>query len=282
MPTPHRTAGATIAAAIALTGLLAGCAGSPSGSAAPTPMESVPVGSSATTPAPTVVTSSPTSPVTASSTTTPAPSPTRAATTKPAKPPCPQTSRQRDLEVALAAIGAYGSVVVDGTQSATDCATIKRFQRRMGIYPVNGVAGPTTTNVAKRIAATDTSACKAGTATMACVDLTHQTFYVMRGGKVVLGPTVARTGKPGYATPDGTFSIFERAKSRWSTPYKVWMPYWQQFYSGDGLHETTTYIHDMSVGSHGCVNLLHTDAVSAYSLLSHGSKVRLYGRRPGT
>jgi lipoprotein-anchoring transpeptidase ErfK/SrfK len=65
-------------------------------------------------------------------------------------------------------------------------------------------------------------------------------------------------------------------------PFKVWLPYWQNFYLGDGLHETTTYIHNMPIGSHGCVNLLHEDALAAYSLLGVGSIVHLYGRRPGT
>jgi lipoprotein-anchoring transpeptidase ErfK/SrfK len=51
---------------------------------------------------------------------------------------------------------------------------------------------------------------------------------------------------------------------------------------GQGLHETTTYIHDMWRGSHGCVNLLHEDAKAAFDLLHSGSTVYVYGRRPGT
>ena len=210
--------------------------------------------------------------------TTHSPTPTasvKVTATRSANVGCAQTARQKDVETALAAIGIYGAIVVDGHQSAEDCATIKRFQRRMGIVPANGSAGATTADVAKRIAATDVTACGASTATMACIDLTHQTFYVMKAGKVVVGPTVTRTGKPGYATPAGTFTIFERSKKRWSTPFSVWMPYWRQFFDGDGLHETTTYIHNMAVGSHGCVNLLHADAVAAYGLLTYGSKVRL-------
>ena len=58
--------------------------------------------------------------------------------------------------------------------------------------------------------------------------------------------------------------------------------YWQQFYNGDGFHQTTTYIHDMGIGSHGCVNLLPVDARKYYSTLKYGTKVHLYGRRPGT
>jgi lipoprotein-anchoring transpeptidase ErfK/SrfK len=206
--------------------------------------------------------------------------------TQPSKQPtassCPQGPHQKDVETALAKLGSWGPVTVDGVQSAADCAAIKKFQKRYGISPANGRAGDTTSSVAKRLAATDTAACGAGTALVACVDLTHQTTYLMKGGKLIWGPTVTRTGMSGFATPSGWFTIFDRADRHWSTPYEVWLPYWQQFYNGDGFHQTTTYIHNMGIGSHGCVNLLPQDATKYYSTLKYGSKVHLYGRRPGT
>jgi lipoprotein-anchoring transpeptidase ErfK/SrfK len=62
----------------------------------------------------------------------------------------------------------------------------------------------------------------------------------------------------------------------------VWLPWWQAFNGGIGFHETTTYIHDGSIGSHGCVNLLHADAVSLWNLTTVGTAVRVFGSRPGT
>ena len=50
---------------------------------------------------------------------------------------------------------------------------------------------------------------------------------------------------------------------------------------GQGLHETTTYIHD-SFGSHGCVNLLHEDAVALFDMLDVGDVMHIFGNRPGT
>ena len=176
-------------------------------------------------------------------------------------------------------------------QSAEDCATIAAFQRRMGIgtwqgrvhgAEHDGLPGKTTRDVAARIAATDPSQCPYSDEPQACVDLTNQTFYIVSGGTVILGPTVTRTGMPGFRTPSGTFKVSWRQTKAWSVPYSVWLPYWQNFYGGDGLHETTTYIHDMWRGSHGCVNLMHDDAATAYDLLARGSTVHLYGRRPGT
>jgi lipoprotein-anchoring transpeptidase ErfK/SrfK len=62
----------------------------------------------------------------------------------------------------------------------------------------------------------------------------------------------------------------------------VWLPYWQRFVGGIGFHETTTYLHDAQRDSHGCINLLHRDAVDMFGQLHMGATVRTFGRRPGT
>ena len=195
---------------------------------------------------------------------------------------CPQGEHQRAVEQYLAKLGGFGQVTVDGRQSAADCTAIKKFQRRYDIRPAHGRAGPTTFDVAKRLASTDTRRCKAGKATTFCVDLTQQTVYMMRGRTVVVKPTVTRTGMPGYQTPAGTYRIDRGNKREWSYPYKVWLPYWQHFHRGMGFHETTTYIHEKSIGSHGCVNLLPGDTRTMYGIGRVGMTVKVFGRRPGT
>ncbi|WP_308784455.1 L,D-transpeptidase family protein [Phytohabitans houttuyneae] len=216
------------------------------------------------------------------------PSPTPTTTTKAPKPKkttkpgCPQGDSQRAVEVALDKLGTFGEVTVDGKQSDADCKAIRKFQQRYGISPAAGRAGPTTADVAQRLAATDTSRCKTGSGTTFCVDLTHQTVFAMRGGKVVLKPTVTRTGMPGFATPTGAYSVQNKALKEWSNPYEVWLPYWQRFNGGIGFHETTTYIHTKSIGSHGCVNLLPSDARAFYELGKVGTRVYVFGHRPGT
>jgi lipoprotein-anchoring transpeptidase ErfK/SrfK len=196
---------------------------------------------------------------------------------------CATGKYQKQVEGYLKKLGGFGSVSVDGRQSAADCAAIRKFQKRYGIKPAGGLAGPTTYNVAQRLANTKTSACKAkSSVTTVCVDLTHQTVWVMKGGKVWFKPTVTRTGMKGHRTPTGTFKINKRTKKEWSNPYKVWMPYWQRFTGGIGLHQTTTYLHDGWRGSHGCVNLLPADASYLYGKLKMGTTVKVFGRRPGT
>jgi lipoprotein-anchoring transpeptidase ErfK/SrfK len=200
---------------------------------------------------------------------------------------CPEGDRQREVEGSLAQLGDYGPVTVDGTQSPLDCTAIKKFQTRYGISPAQGRAGATTAGVARRIAtsvtATERAKCAVGGSSLTiCVDLTQQTSWAVRDGAVVWGPTVIRSGMAGFKTPTGTYRIVGRASREWSVPYKVWMPYWQAFNGGIGLHETTTNIHQTSIGSHGCVNLLHADAVALWNLTALGTTVTVFGNRPGT
>jgi lipoprotein-anchoring transpeptidase ErfK/SrfK len=246
-----------------------------------------PVASSPAPPSPEATEASPEPPPPAVSSAPPSVAPT----TSPARPSpspqgCPTGEKQREVETALDAIGGYGPVTVDGVQSETDCAAIVKFQKRFGISPPNGRAGPTTADVSRRIAASLTPAerakCGAGGGLTACVDLSQQTMWVVRDGEVIMGPTVVRTGFSGYATPAGTFRIGYRNVKEWSKPYKVWLPYWQHFVDGIGFHETTTYLHNMGNGSHGCVNLLHSDAVELWGLLRNGTTVKTFGRRSGT
>ncbi|MDQ0363914.1 L,D-transpeptidase family protein [Catenuloplanes indicus] len=217
----------------------------------------------------------------------PAPGPaTAAAGADTAVVACAGGRWQRDIEEHLAGLGGYGPVSVDGRSSPADCAAIRAFQQRFGIEPAAGQADPATADVARRIAAsTDPKRerqCRAGAGVTACVDLTLQTVWVMRAGAVVFGPTVVRTGFRGHATPAGVYRINKRAVREWSDPYEVWLPYWQRFIGGIGFHETTTYLHDAARGSHGCVNLLHRDAVAMWKQLQTGARVHTFGRRPGT
>ncbi|MEV6633099.1 L,D-transpeptidase family protein [Actinoplanes sp. NPDC051470] len=196
---------------------------------------------------------------------------------------CSTGKYQKQVEGYLRQLG-YGKLSVDGRQSSSDCAAIKKFQSRYGIKPVSGLAGPTTHGVAKRLAGTKVSSCKASRSKVTvCVDLTHQTVFVLKkGGGYLLKPTVTRTGMKRYATPKGTYRIGQRANPEYSEKYKVNMYNWQRFNGGIGLHRTTTYLHDSWRGSHGCVNLLKSDAVFLYGKLKKGTTVKVYGRRPGT
>lgn len=216
----------------------------------------------------------------------PSPTPSKSRTPKPSTSPtpvsCPQGEYQKAVEQALASLGGYGTVTVDGKQSAADCAAIKKFQKRFDIRPYNGKAGPMTRSVSQRLVKSTASRCAAGSGLTACVDLTNQTVWIMNGGKIVYGPTVTRTGMAGYPTQSGTFKIYDRQLKNWSEEWDVWLPYWQRVVGGSGFHQTTTYIHNSAIGSHGCINLLPFDAVKFWNTLKNGTTVKVFGRRSGT
>jgi peptidoglycan hydrolase-like protein with peptidoglycan-binding domain len=231
----------------------------------------------------------------ASPSTSPSPSPSPSPSTSPSpsispkpsvspKPkPCEKNGGyQIIVEEAIQKLGGFGPVTVDGVQSEADCAAIKKFQIRYGLRPTDGVAGPASGGLAKRLMESDPAQCQAGAGIYACVDLTHQTTWLMKDGSVYYGPTVTRTGFAGHVTRAGSFKIQWRAIKDWSEPYSVWLPYWQAVDGGNGFHETTTYIHNYAIGSHGCINLLHDDAVKYWNELHVGSPVNVFGHRPGT
>ncbi len=204
----------------------------------------------------------------------PSPSPTPSETTPPASNATTCGSHAETVELAMQKVG---------IPKGTDCDGIKAFQERFDIRPFDGIAGESTKNVAQRLLNTNTADCGASRyGTVACVDLTNQTTWVMRDGKLLLGPTVTRTGMKDFATPTGTYTVDWKTLKDWSKPYKVWLPYWMSFNNDIGFHETTSYLHNAANGSHGCVNLLRQDAVAFYDALDEGDTVKVFGHRPGT
>ena len=177
----------------------------------------------------------------------------------------------------------FGQVTMDASQDASDCAAIKKFQTAVGLPTVTGFADETTAQIADRLYNSTASACKAAAdATTVCVDITHQTLWVMKDNSVVFAPVVVRTGGKGQETPVGEFAITEKKVSTVSSEYGTTLPYWQRFHDDFGLHATETSFYAASDGgSHGCVNLLDEDASKVYDLTKVGTDVHVFGRKTG-
>lgn len=177
----------------------------------------------------------------------------------------------------------FGAVVKDGRLGGSDCAAVRAFQRWAAIPQVTGAANALTVSVAKRLIAVKTSSCGAsGSGLTVCVDLTNQAAWAIRGGVVVLGPTVVRTGRPGEATPTGWFRIGQKKRHTVSSIYGTPLPYWERFYRDYGFHQLEKPMYARIPGSHGCVNMLPRDAAALFALTSPGTRVHLFGRKPGT
>lgn len=173
----------------------------------------------------------------------------------------------------------------DGKQSAADCRAIRAFQKKHGIEPVTGIAGPATWArmriLAARSAPHATRGCPDRSYRIACVDLTHGLTWVQQRGRILYGPVPMRSGGVRHPTRTGWFRIYWRHRNHWSTLYNSPMPYAQFFSGGQAFHAVRGSIRTVG-GSMGCVNLRLADARGLWKVLRTRDHVYVWGRRPGS
>lgn len=113
------------------------------------------------------------------------------------------------------------------------------------------------------------------------LDLSEQKLRYGYGPKV-LDTFIVSTGKRGFKTPTGTFSVIYKNPKKWSTMYKLWMPYWMAFTPrGHGIHELPYWPNGYREGanhlgkpvSHGCVRLGIGPAKKLYEWAEVGTRV---------
>ncbi|MFW5703732.1 MAG: L,D-transpeptidase [Patescibacteria group bacterium] len=117
------------------------------------------------------------------------------------------------------------------------------------------------------------------------INVSAQRLYAYENGISIFDrPVPVTTGKAGYDTVRGQFSIYLKTTNfRMRSPFPdVWydnhVDYWMPFYQGYGLHDaswrsvygTMDY---PSVGSHGCVNVPHLYISQLYNWAELGTPV---------
>lgn len=215
-----------------------------------------------------------------------------AALTLGAAPPADGPHRGAGATACTARTGPYQRQVerwlklrVDGRQSGGDCAAVRAFQRRHGIKPDNGFAGPATWGTMRLISArknpNSAHRCPVRSYRIACVDLKRQLTWVQKGKRVLWGPAPMRSGRAGYRTRTGWHRVYWKHRNHWSTIYHSPMPYSQFFDRGEAFHAISGSIYDPN-GSWGCVNLRLADARTLWRVLKKGDRVYVWGRRAGT
>ena len=105
----------------------------------------------------------------------------------------------------------------------------------------------------------------------ACIQLSTNQTWVVRGDKIVYGPVPITHGMPGHATPVGTFSVLRKVKDEWSRPYNGPMPF-STYFTEDGIafHEGS-----LTDPSHGCIHLDPKAAKFYFQNLSLGETVQV-------
>jgi hypothetical protein len=107
----------------------------------------------------------------------------------------------------------------------------------------------------------------------ACVRLSTKESWLVTDGVVTYGPVPITSGRSGFETPVGTFSVLYKVKDDWSVPYDIPMPY-TSYFAGDGIafHEGS-----LSEQSHGCVHLSAVAAPVYFTALTPGAQVQVVG-----
>lgn len=105
----------------------------------------------------------------------------------------------------------------------------------------------------------------------------HQTI-----GGIAYSTYSVSTGKAGWRTPTGSFTVLSKNKRAWSRAAKLWMPWWMAFTTrGNGIHELPEWPNGTKEGanhlgtpvSHGCVRLGVGPAKMLYDWAPIGTKV---------
>lgn len=100
------------------------------------------------------------------------------------------------------------------------------------------------------------------------VSLSDQMAYLYRGNTLVAATTIA-TGRETKPTPDGIFTVFNKASMYHSKKYDAPMPY-ALFFDPAGL---ALHAGSVSSQSHGCIHLPAAFAKKLYSVTDIGTPV---------
>ena len=104
----------------------------------------------------------------------------------------------------------------------------------------------------------------------ACVRLSTNQAWLLRGGKVVSGPVPISHGRRGFATPAGTFRVSFKNEDHISSVYDQPMPF-SVFFNGDiAFHQGS-----VRVKSHGCIHLTAAAARAFFAELTPGDRVQV-------
>ena len=111
---------------------------------------------------------------------------------------------------------------------------------------------------------------------VAVVDKSSQSMNVFQGGRRLYTWKVS-TGRPGYGTPSGTWSIKRMHREYYSRKYDTApMPHAMFYNGGFAVHATYSVKRLGRVASHGCVRLSPNNARTLFNLVKrHGGTVKV-------
>jgi hypothetical protein len=105
----------------------------------------------------------------------------------------------------------------------------------------------------------------------ACISLSTKQTWLIKDGQVTYGPAAITSGRAGYRTPPGMFSVQWKDIDHKSAEFDdAPMPFSVFFNGGIAFHQGS-----LSSESHGCIHLSPAAAEAYYNALSVGDKVQV-------
>lgn len=110
----------------------------------------------------------------------------------------------------------------------------------------------------------------------ACIDLSNDQAWLQVGGRITYGPVPITSGRAGYRTPRGMFSVFYKDRNHKSSLFNdAPMPN-SVFFVGDvAFHQGSLYDQ-----SHGCIHLSWAASEAFFDTLGYGDAVYAWGAAP--
>lgn len=176
----------------------------------------------------------------------------------------------RQVQQELARMRYLPKSAVDGVNGYRTKQAVMAFQAWEGLQR-DGVVGPQTTAALK--AAKRPKPRAGGAARRIEVHNAKGVALLVENGKTKRAIHVS-SGKPGYDTPTGTYSVFRKEEMSWSYPYSVWLPWASYFNNGIAFHEYADV--PPWPASHGCVRVPSPEAKLVYKFASIGTAVVVY------
>jgi lipoprotein-anchoring transpeptidase ErfK/SrfK len=172
----------------------------------------------------------------------------------------------------LAGLGYLRRSGVDGVWGAQSRGATIAFQKWEGLAR-DGIPGPITQRAladAKRPAPLTR-----GRGARVEIALDRQVLLLVRRGSVARVVHVS-TGRRGYVTPAGDYTVFRKRRRSFSIPYEVWLPYASYFFRGIAVHQAREV--PVRPASHGCVRVTRFGAKWLFRRMPVGTPVRVLAR----
>lgn len=110
----------------------------------------------------------------------------------------------------------------------------------------------------------------------ACIDLTYDETWLQSNGKVTYGPVPITSGKPGFRTRTGNWTVYYKNANHWSREFNAPMPN-AVFFDHIGI---AFHAGSLTVLSHGCIHLSNEASRVFFNRLGYGAKVSVFGYAP--